>query len=102
MSTLVAQAVARHRLEVSVTTISLHDYLTQINQLLDESRVAEAVAHCRHILEKYPRASSLASIFSEMAVKPEISAKRTAAGNLSAATSVGGAGDGSATMSRTI
>lgn len=35
--------------------ISLHDYLQQINILLEENRLSEAVAHCRHILKKFPR-----------------------------------------------
>ena len=35
--------------------IALRDYLDQISVLIDESRLDEAVAHCRHILEQFPR-----------------------------------------------
>jgi tetratricopeptide (TPR) repeat protein len=38
-----------------VAQISLHDYLQQIDTLLEENRLSEAVAHCRHILKKFPR-----------------------------------------------
>ncbi len=34
--------------------ISLHDYLQQIETLLEENRLSEAIAHCRHILKKFP------------------------------------------------
>jgi tetratricopeptide (TPR) repeat protein len=46
---------AFYTLEVNVTTISLHDYLSEINQLLEDSRVGEAAAHCRYILHQFPR-----------------------------------------------
>ena len=36
-------------------TITLHEYLEKINELIDENRLDEAIAHCRYILEKYPR-----------------------------------------------
>ncbi|MDX1687010.1 MAG: tetratricopeptide repeat protein [Candidatus Promineifilaceae bacterium] len=35
--------------------IPLQDYLEEIDTLIDESRLGEAIAHCRHILEHYPR-----------------------------------------------
>jgi tetratricopeptide (TPR) repeat protein len=35
--------------------IAVHDYLQQIDQLIDDSRLTEAVVHCRYILEHYPR-----------------------------------------------
>ncbi|MGB3716333.1 MAG: tetratricopeptide repeat protein [Candidatus Promineifilaceae bacterium] len=35
--------------------IALRDYLKQIVDLIDESRLDEAVAHCRNILEQHPR-----------------------------------------------
>lgn len=35
--------------------ISLHTYLQQIDTLLEENRLSEAIAHCRHILSKFPR-----------------------------------------------
>jgi TolA-binding protein len=38
-----------------VAQISLHDYLQQIDTLLEENRLSEAIAHCRHILKKFPR-----------------------------------------------
>jgi len=38
-----------------VGRIALRDYLNQISGLIDESRLEEAVAHCRHILEQHPR-----------------------------------------------
>lgn len=38
-----------------MTTITLHDYLQQIEELIEEHRLSEAVDHCRHILQKYPR-----------------------------------------------
>jgi len=38
-----------------VGRIALRDYLDQISVLIDESRLDEAVSHCRHILEQHPR-----------------------------------------------
>jgi predicted Zn-dependent protease len=38
-----------------VGRIALRDYLDQISVLIDESRLDEAVSHCRHILEQFPR-----------------------------------------------
>ena len=38
-----------------MTTISLHNYHQQIEQLVEERRLDEAVAHCRHILGQCPR-----------------------------------------------
>ncbi|MCA9969392.1 MAG: tetratricopeptide repeat protein, partial [Anaerolineales bacterium] len=38
-----------------MATIRLQDYLTQLNQLVDEGRYGEAINHCRHILRRYPR-----------------------------------------------
>ena len=35
--------------------IALRDYVDQIAVLIDESRLEEAIAHCRHILEQHPR-----------------------------------------------
>ena len=38
-----------------MTTISLQNYLNQIDELIDDSKLDEAIAHCRHILTFYPR-----------------------------------------------
>ena len=38
-----------------MTTISLHKYHDQINQLLEDSQFALASNHCRYILQQYPR-----------------------------------------------
>jgi predicted Zn-dependent protease len=38
-----------------VGRIALRDYLNQISGLINESRLDEAIAHCRHILEQHPR-----------------------------------------------
>lgn len=38
-----------------MATITLHDYIRQIDKLLDANRINEAVTHCRHILSKFPR-----------------------------------------------
>ncbi len=38
-----------------MTTISLQDYLQQIENMIGEDRSAEAAMHCRHILQQYPR-----------------------------------------------
>ncbi len=38
-----------------MTTISLQNYLDQIDKLIDESKLEEAIAHSRHILMSYPR-----------------------------------------------
>ncbi len=38
-----------------VTTISLHKYHDQINQLLDDNQYSLAANHCRYILQQYPR-----------------------------------------------
>ena len=38
-----------------MTTITLHEYLEKIDELIDENRLDEAIAHCRHVLENYPR-----------------------------------------------
>jgi tetratricopeptide (TPR) repeat protein len=38
-----------------VAQIALQDYLRKIDELLEENRLAEVVAHCRHILQRYPR-----------------------------------------------
>ncbi|MFW6042473.1 MAG: tetratricopeptide repeat protein [Chloroflexota bacterium] len=35
--------------------VLLQDYLEEISNLIDESRLGEAVRHCRFILEQYPR-----------------------------------------------
>lgn len=35
--------------------ISIYDYHQKIDKLIEESRLTEAVAHCRHILTHYPR-----------------------------------------------
>ena len=34
---------------------ALHDYLSQIEGLLDENRLPEAAAHCHFVLQQYPR-----------------------------------------------
>lgn len=38
-----------------MTTIALHTYLEEVNQLLDEDRFNDAARHCRHILKQFPR-----------------------------------------------
>ncbi|MFQ5421369.1 MAG: tetratricopeptide repeat protein, partial [Anaerolineae bacterium] len=38
-----------------MTTISLQEYIQQIEQKIEEDRSAEAAMHCRHILQQYPR-----------------------------------------------
>ncbi|MDX1664579.1 MAG: hypothetical protein R3272_12355 [Candidatus Promineifilaceae bacterium] len=35
--------------------VTLREYLQRIDELVDESRLTEAAAHCRHILEAFPR-----------------------------------------------
>ena len=35
--------------------IVLHDYLAQINRLLEDEQPTEAIAHCRHLLRQFPR-----------------------------------------------
>jgi tetratricopeptide (TPR) repeat protein len=39
----------------TLAQIAVHDYLQQIDQLINDNRLAEAVAHCRYILEHHPR-----------------------------------------------
>ncbi|MBK8906105.1 MAG: hypothetical protein IPM53_33310 [Anaerolineaceae bacterium] len=38
-----------------MTSILLHDYVGQIEKLIDDNRLVEAIEHCRHILHSYPR-----------------------------------------------
>ncbi len=38
-----------------MTTITLQNYLEQIDELINESKLDEAIAHCRHVLTYYPR-----------------------------------------------
>lgn len=38
-----------------MSEISIHAYHERIDRLIEESRLVEAVAHCRHILNQYPR-----------------------------------------------
>ncbi|MCA9944877.1 MAG: tetratricopeptide repeat protein, partial [Anaerolineales bacterium] len=38
-----------------MTTIHLHDYVEQVDKLIDDNRLVEAIEHCRHILHSYPR-----------------------------------------------
>ena len=38
-----------------MTSILLHDYVEQVEKLIDDNRLVEAVEHCRHILQHYPR-----------------------------------------------
>lgn len=38
-----------------MTQITLQAYLTDIQKLLDDNRLTEAVAHCKYILQQYPR-----------------------------------------------
>jgi hypothetical protein len=38
-----------------VRRIALHDYLSQIEGLLDDNRLPEAAAHCHFVLQQYPR-----------------------------------------------
>ncbi len=38
-----------------MTSIHLHDYVRQVDKLIDDNRLVEAIEHCRHILNHYPR-----------------------------------------------
>ena len=38
-----------------MTSILLHDYVEQVDKLIDDNRLVEAIEHCRHILHTYPR-----------------------------------------------
>ncbi|MCA9918140.1 MAG: tetratricopeptide repeat protein, partial [Anaerolineales bacterium] len=38
-----------------MTSILLHDYVEQVEKLIDADRLVEAIEHCRHILSHYPR-----------------------------------------------
>ena len=38
-----------------MTSILLNDYVEQVDKLIDDSRLVEAIEHCRHILHTYPR-----------------------------------------------
>ncbi|MAT96547.1 MAG: hypothetical protein CL608_05335 [Anaerolineaceae bacterium] len=38
-----------------MTSILLHDYVEQVDKLIDDNRLVEAIEHCRHILHHYPR-----------------------------------------------
>lgn len=38
-----------------MTSILLHQYVEQVDKLIDENRLVEAIEHCRHILHNYPR-----------------------------------------------
>jgi tetratricopeptide (TPR) repeat protein len=38
-----------------VTSILLHEYVEQVDKLIDNDRLVEAIEHCRHILYSYPR-----------------------------------------------
>ncbi|WP_420642652.1 hypothetical protein [Candidatus Leptofilum sp.] len=38
-----------------MTSILLHEYVEQVETLIDANRLVEAVEHCRHILHHYPR-----------------------------------------------
>ena len=38
-----------------MTTILLHEYVEQVEKLIDDNRLVEAIEHCRHILHSYPR-----------------------------------------------
>ena len=38
-----------------MTSIPLHDYVQQVDKLIDDNRLMEAIEHCRHILHTYPR-----------------------------------------------
>lgn len=38
-----------------MTSIHLHDYVKQVDKLIDDNRLVEAIEHCRHILNHYPR-----------------------------------------------
>ena len=38
-----------------MTQITLQAYLKEIDQLIDDNRLTEAVAHCKHILRQHPR-----------------------------------------------
>jgi uncharacterized protein HemY len=40
---------------LTVRRAALHEYLSQIEGLLDENRLPEAVAHCHFILQQFPR-----------------------------------------------
>ena len=38
-----------------MTSIHLHQYVEQVDKLIDDNRLVEAIEHCRHILHSYPR-----------------------------------------------
>ncbi|VAW31726.1 hypothetical protein MNBD_CHLOROFLEXI01-2092, partial [hydrothermal vent metagenome] len=38
-----------------MTSILLNDYVQQVDKLIGDDRLAEAIEHCRHILHSYPR-----------------------------------------------
>ncbi|MBK7895820.1 MAG: tetratricopeptide repeat protein [Anaerolineaceae bacterium] len=38
-----------------MTSILLHEYVEQVEKLIDANRLVEAIEHCRHILHHYPR-----------------------------------------------
>ena len=38
-----------------MVSISLRAYLNEINDLIDQRQIDEAIANCRHILETYPK-----------------------------------------------
>ena len=38
-----------------MTSILLHEYVDQVDKLIDDNRLVEAIEHCRHILHSYPR-----------------------------------------------
>ncbi|RMG91095.1 MAG: tetratricopeptide repeat protein [Chloroflexi bacterium] len=56
---------------VRVSKIALHDYLDEIRRLLDDSHYEEAVAHCRHILQQYPRHIDTYRLLAEALVELE-------------------------------
>ncbi len=37
-----------------MVSISLRAYINEINDMVDQHQIDEAIAHCRHILKKYP------------------------------------------------
>lgn len=38
-----------------MTNISLRSYIREIDSMIEQERLEEAIAHCRHILSKYPK-----------------------------------------------
>jgi tetratricopeptide (TPR) repeat protein len=50
-----ARQMAYFLFENLVATIALRDYLSGIEELIDQGQTDEALAHCRHVLESFPK-----------------------------------------------